>query len=224
MKTNQLLASESFMANPKRYYFLDFKRSAHNSNYIKLTRSEQQENGSYRRWSLVVFEDHLENFISAFSSLFHSAAYQGKGYQMVMDIAQESAQSKGIKTMPEELRPREKLYSRGAGALSDAELLAILLGAGSPGETAIGLAARILAASGGTLKGLKQSGFSTLCRFKGMGLGDAALRSKVCFNEVFKMQPNAAVALVSFCRGDLFGGVYNIGCTFPIDFANAFHI
>ncbi|PWS33296.1 hypothetical protein DF947_01335 [Pedobacter paludis] len=121
-----------------------------------------------------MFEDHLEEFIQAFSDLFHSAAYQGRGYQTVMDIAQECRVSRGIKAMPEELRPREKLYAHGAAALNNKELLAILLGSGSPGETAISLAQRILDGSEGSLSGLSSSSFPSLCRFKGMGLAKAS--------------------------------------------------
>ena len=46
----------------------------------------------------------------------------------------------GIKHWPENERPREKLLHRGAGALSDAELLAILLRVGTQGMSAVDLA------------------------------------------------------------------------------------
>ena len=42
-------------------------------------------------------------------------------------------------------RPREKMMAHGAGALSDAELLAILIGSGSRDETAVELMRRVLA-------------------------------------------------------------------------------
>jgi DNA repair protein RadC len=50
---------------------------------------------------------------------------------------------------PLEERPREKLLARGAAALSDAELLAIFLGTGSRGQTAVDLARLLLQRSGG---------------------------------------------------------------------------
>lgn len=53
-----------------------------------------------------------------------------------------------LKDLPIETRPRERLVTVGSRALSDAELLAILLGSGSPGETALGLAERLLARFG----------------------------------------------------------------------------
>jgi DNA repair protein RadC len=49
-----------------------------------------------------------------------------------------------IRDWPECERPREKLLEKGAAALSDAELLAILLRTGSPGSSALDLARGVL--------------------------------------------------------------------------------
>lgn len=54
-----------------------------------------------------------------------------------------------IREWPEGERPREKLATLGAGALSDAELLAIFLGSGRRGQTAVDLGRGALAAAGG---------------------------------------------------------------------------
>lgn len=54
-----------------------------------------------------------------------------------------------IRDWPESERPREKLLSRGSSALSDAELLAVLLGSGIRGKDAIALGRELLAAAGG---------------------------------------------------------------------------
>lgn len=174
MKKKEILATESFSAGSKRHYFLDFKRAENNSKYIQLTRSEQQEDGSYKRFSFVVFEDYLEDFISAFASLFQSAAYQGRGYQILREVVEDSRIAKGIKAMPEGSRPREKLFAQGTNKLNNAELLAILLGSGSPGESALELASRIIEGLGGKIHMLKNSNFSSLCRFKGMGMAKAS--------------------------------------------------
>lgn len=149
-------------------------KAENNSRYIKITRSEEQSDGQYLRSSIIVFEDHLEDFIHAFTDLFHSAAYLSTGYQTVMDIADEAIRSKGIKAMPSELRPREKLCSQGAASLRDDELLAILLGSGSPGETSIELAGKILSGNGGQVQGLSKASVSSLHGFRGMGM------AKVC--------------------------------------------
>ncbi|WP_199098306.1 DNA repair protein RadC [Dyella sp. ASV21] len=54
-----------------------------------------------------------------------------------------------IREWPELERPREKLLARGCSALSDAELIAVLLGSGIPGKDAITLGRELLTSSGG---------------------------------------------------------------------------
>jgi len=56
----------------------------------------------------------------------------------------EKKKLSGIKSWPEDDRPREKLLKKGAGALSNSELLAILLRTGTQGTSAIDLARKIL--------------------------------------------------------------------------------
>ena len=70
---------------------------------------------------------------------------------------------------PAHERPREKLLSRGAAALSDAELLAIFLRTGTRGKTAVDVA-RDLLADFGSLGRLLDASDEELCRHKGMGL------------------------------------------------------
>lgn len=79
----------------------------------------------------------------------------------------------GIKTWAEEDRPREKLQNKGATYLTDAELLAILLGSGSREESAVGLARRILRAVDNDLQELGKKTIADLCQFKGIGLAKA---------------------------------------------------
>ncbi len=55
-----------------------------------------------------------------------------------------SQKPKSIKSWAEDDRPREKLLLKGKAALSDAELLAIILGSGNREETALDLSKRIL--------------------------------------------------------------------------------
>jgi DNA repair protein RadC len=67
-------------------------------------------------------------------------------------------------------RPREKMIKNGPESLSNAELLAILLGSGTTKESAVDLAKRILSYTGENLNELGKIGISTLCRqFKGVG-------------------------------------------------------
>lgn len=74
-----------------------------------------------------------------------------------------------IKDWAEDDRPREKLMRQGAGALSDAELLAILIRTGNASENAVDLSKRVLHAVDKDLDRLGRSTVAELMRFKGMG-------------------------------------------------------
>ena len=69
----------------------------------------------------------------------------------------------------EEDRPREKMMIKGASALSDAELLAILVGSGNRDETAVELMRRMLSSCGNNLNELARWGIDRYSKFKGMG-------------------------------------------------------
>lgn len=73
-----------------------------------------------------------------------------------------------ISDWPEDERPREKLLSRGATALSDAELLAIFLRTGIPGKSAVDLARELLQEFGG-LRELFTATQEQFCEAKGLG-------------------------------------------------------
>ncbi len=75
-----------------------------------------------------------------------------------------------IKEWDEQDRPREKLVSRGASALSDAELVAVLLGTGTTGYSAVEVAQNLLDAVGGSLVELGRKGPAELQGFHGVGL------------------------------------------------------
>ncbi|MDR1004177.1 MAG: DNA repair protein RadC [Prevotellaceae bacterium] len=66
-------------------------------------------------------------------------------------------------------RPREKMMRHGARTLSDAELLAILIGSGNTEESAVALMQRVLAACNNDLNRLGKWGVRDYARFKGMG-------------------------------------------------------
>jgi DNA repair protein RadC len=70
-------------------------------------------------------------------------------------------------------RPREKLLLKGIPSLTDAELIAIIIGSGSPKETAVELSKRILASTGNNLNELGKLGVKELMKFKGIGQAKA---------------------------------------------------
>jgi len=74
-----------------------------------------------------------------------------------------------IKQWNEDDRPREKLVAKGKSALSNAELLAILIGSGSRNESAVGLSQRMLASAKNNLNELGKASVKSLMDFKGIG-------------------------------------------------------
>lgn len=74
-----------------------------------------------------------------------------------------------LKEWNEDDKPREKLMEKGAAALSDAELLAILIGSGVPGVTAVDLMKQILYDVGNDLNRLSKLSIHDLCRYNGIG-------------------------------------------------------
>ena len=78
-------------------------------------------------------------------------------------------QPQSINQWAEEDRPREKMLLKGMSALTDAELVAILIGSGTVGESAVSLAQRILSSVENNLHELGRRSMKDLQRFKGMG-------------------------------------------------------
>ena len=71
--------------------------------------------------------------------------------------------------LAEEDRPREKLLLKGKAALSDAELIAILIGTGTAACSAVDLARMLLASVGNNLGAVARMSVSDLCKFRGIG-------------------------------------------------------
>ena len=82
---------------------------------------------------------------------------------------EQEKETLSIKSWAEEDRPREKLLLKGRHVLSDAELIAILIGSGSRKETAVELSKRILSAFGNSLNELAKLSVKDLMKFKGIG-------------------------------------------------------
>lgn len=85
-----------------------------------------------------------------------------------------------INRWAEEDRPREKMISKGAQALTNAELLAILIGSGNDEDSAVGLMQKVLANHGDSLDRVGRLSMEELCRFKGIGPAKAITILAAC--------------------------------------------
>jgi len=81
----------------------------------------------------------------------------------------ENSSSFSIKNWSQDDQPREKLRDKGKSVLSDAELVAILIGSGSREESAVDLCKRILASVDNNLNALGKLSIKQLMEFKGIG-------------------------------------------------------
>ncbi|MBO5634997.1 MAG: DNA repair protein RadC [Bacteroidales bacterium] len=76
-----------------------------------------------------------------------------------------------IKELCADERPREKMFSKGPGAMSNAELLAILIGSGTKKENVLEVANRLLASAGGNLSSLAAMDRTGITAMDGIGSG-----------------------------------------------------
>ncbi len=102
----------------------------------------------------------------------------------------------GLKSLPEDERPRERLLRDGIDALSHAELIAIVLGSGTQGKSVLKLSREILERFGG-LQQLLEATVPELMQVKGIGRAKA-------------IQLKAVFGLVLKCRKPRYSGKYEI--------------
>jgi len=127
-----------------------------------------------------------------------------------------------IKNWAENDRPREKLLKNGAKVLSDAELLAILIGSGSRSQSAVDLSRQILHDMNNDLNILSQKSVAELMRYKGIGEAKAVSivaamelvrRKKFNTNQKVKISSSRQVyeemySLLSHIKHEEFWAVY----------------
>ena len=89
--------------------------------------------------------------------------------QKVKEEVEESISHTPIKQQAEEDRPREKLMTKGVGALTNADLLAILIGGGTKKKTAVELMQEVLGDCGNSLRNLNYMTLQDLMRYNGIG-------------------------------------------------------
>lgn len=105
-----------------------------------------------------------------------------------------------ITDWPVEERPRERLYAKGAEALADAELLALQLGTGTRGQTAVDLA-RTLLARYGSLTGLAGRDVVELAAIRGVGRAKA-VRLAAAFELTRRLRSRASDGKVTLGSPD----------------------
>lgn len=88
---------------------------------------------------------------------------------------QDLAKALTIRELPRSERPRERLVDLGAGALSSAELLAILLGSGRAGRSSLQVGQAILNQAGGALRWIARQPVATLTTVSGVGTARAVV-------------------------------------------------
>ena len=110
----------------------------------------------------------------------------------------------GIKNWAQYDRPREKMQAMGADALSKAELLAILIGSGVPGLSAVDLMRQILADYNFSLKQLGKASVEDLCRYKGMGPAKALTILAACQLGQLRLQETVEERKKITCSQDIY--------------------
>lgn len=108
-----------------------------------------------------------------------------------MSMQEEVLQHLSIKEWAEDDRPREKLLLKGKNALSDAELLAILLGSGTRRESAVQVAQRVLNENNNNLHEIARLSVNDLKKFR--GIGEAKALSIVAALELGRRKKDADV-------------------------------
>ena len=117
----------------------------------------------------------------------------------------------------EEDRPREKMMMHGASALSNAELLAILIGSGNAEESAVELMRKILNDYHNNLNELGKASIEELCRYK--GIGSAKAISILAASELGKRRKEEAVKerVTILSSKDVYECFYPLMCDLPTE-------
>lgn len=117
----------------------------------------------------------------------------------------------------EEDRPREKMILHGVSALSNAELLAILIGSGNTEESAVELMRKVLTDYRNNLNELGKASIDELCRYK--GIGPAKAISILAASELGKRRKEEKVeGRVSILSSkDVYECFYSLMCDLPTE-------
>jgi DNA repair protein RadC len=130
-----------------------------------------------------------------------------------------------ISSWPRGERPRERLLELGAAALSDAELLAVVLGSGSAGASALDIARQLLVQFGGSLRRLLSADATVMMGRRGLGparyaaLMAALELARRHYREALRAGPamNAPAATRQFLTAQLRDRPYEVFCCLHLD-------
>lgn len=129
----------------------------------------------------------------------------------------EIAPKPSIKMWPADERPREKALRHGISTLTKSELLAILVGSGSPNESAVELMKRVLASCGNSIAELSKLSVDDLRCFKGIGEAKALTVMAAC--ELWKRRAGEELSGPVCIKSskDLYEYFHPILCDCPIE-------
>jgi len=173
VKTNYpTLASEMF-SHGRKSYFIDVKKANNDTHFVLITSSESfpDHHTRYRR-TIQLWEEDLAMFAEALSMVLSKIAYGQLDLQEAkMEVVKDP---KGMKAIAESDRPREKLHALGADALSNEELLAILLCTGTSELSVLDLCGKIMRSVDNEPSRLPLLAAKDYCRFPGVGVAKSA--------------------------------------------------
>ena len=122
-----------------------------------------------------------------------------------------------INQWAEEDRPREKMMQHGAAALSNAELLAILIGSGNTEDSAVELMRKVLGDYRNSLSELGKTTIDELCRYKGIGPAKAItiLAASEIGRRRLEEEPRERKRIR--CSKDIYDVFYPLMCDLPVE-------
>ena len=122
-----------------------------------------------------------------------------------------------INQWAEEDRPREKMMQHGAAALSNAELLAILIGSGNTEDSAVELMRKILGDYRNSLGELGKTTIEELCRYKGIGPAKAVTILAASEIGRRRMEEEPLERRQVRCSKDIYEVFYPLMCDLPVE-------
>lgn len=134
-----------------------------------------------------------------------------------MNRADKKEEKLTISQWAVEDRPREKMMHHGAASLSNAELLAILVGSGNTEDSAVALMRKVLDRYGNSLSRLGKCSVEELCQFKGIGLAKAV--TLLAASELGKRRKEEEPQKKTFigCSLDLYEFFHPLMCDLPVE-------